>query len=77
MATKVLDITKEHCPMTFVKTKIELSKLQPGDTLEVLLTEGEPLDNVPRNAKEQGYNVLAVEHVDGPIYKVSLAVEAK
>ena len=43
----VLDITKEHCPMTFVKTKIELSKLQPGDTLEVLLSEGEPLDNVP------------------------------
>ena len=50
----VLDITKEHCPMTFVKTKIELSKLQPGDILEVLLAEGEPLDNVPRNAKEQG-----------------------
>ena len=39
MATKVLDITKEHCPMTFVKTKIELSKLQSGDILEVLLTE--------------------------------------
>ena len=48
MATKVLDITKEHCPMTFVKTKIELSKLKPGDILEVLLAEGEPLDNVPR-----------------------------
>ena len=47
--------------MTFVKTKIELSKLQPGDILEVLLAEGEPLDNVPRNAKEQGYNVLSVE----------------
>ena len=46
MATKVLDITKEHCPMTFVKTKIELSKLAEGDTLEVLLSEGEPLDNV-------------------------------
>ena len=44
--------------MTFVKTKIELSKLQPGDTLEVLLTEGEPLDNVPRNAKEQGYDAV-------------------
>ena len=51
MATKVLDITKEHCPMTFVKTKIELAKLQPGDILEVLLAEGEPLDNVPRNAR--------------------------
>ncbi len=70
MATKVLDITKEHCPMTFVKTKIELSKLQPGDILEVLLSEGEPLDNVPRNAKEQGYNVVAIEHVEDSTYKV-------
>ena len=72
MATKVLDITKEHCPMTFVKTKIELSKLQPGDILEVLLAEGEPLDNVPRNAKEQGYNVLSVEHVEGTTHKVTI-----
>ena len=66
----VLDITKEHCPMTFVKTKIELSKLQPGDILEVLLSEGEPLDNVPRNAKDQGYNVIGIEHVEGTTHKV-------
>ena len=70
MATKVLDITKEHCPMTFVKTKIELSKLQPGDILEVLLSEGEPLDNVPRNAQEQGYNVVAIEPVAGTTHTV-------
>ncbi|MBR1447993.1 MAG: sulfurtransferase TusA family protein [Prevotella sp.] len=70
MATKTLDITKEHCPMTFVKTKIELSKLNEGDTLEVLLSEGEPLDNVPRNAVEQGYNVLSVEHVEGTTHRV-------
>ena len=72
MATKVLDITKEHFPMTFVKTKIELSKLQPGDTLEVLLSEGEPLDNVPRNAVDQGYNVVSVEHVEGTTHKVTI-----
>lgn len=69
---KTLDITNEHCPMTFIKTKIELSKLQTGDILEVLLTEGEPLDNVPRNAVEQGYNVLSVEHVEGTIHKVTI-----
>ena len=56
--------------MTFVKTKIELSKLQDGEVLEVLLSEGEPLDNVPRNAKEQGYNVISVEHVEGTTHKV-------
>jgi TusA-related sulfurtransferase len=64
MATYKLDITKEHCPMTFVKTKIELSKLKQGDTLEVLLTEGEPLENVPRSATEQGYNVLSVTETE-------------
>lgn len=70
MATKTLDITKEHCPMTFVKTKIELAKLQAGDILEVLLSEGEPLDNVLRNAVDQGYEVLSVEHVEGTTHKV-------
>ena len=58
--------------MTFVKTKIELSKLRPGDILEVLLAEGEPLDNVPRKAREQGYNVLSVEHVEGTTHKVTI-----
>ena len=53
-----LDITRDRCPMTFVKTKLELEKLRPGDTLEVLLTDGEPLNNVPKTAKEQGFTVL-------------------
>jgi TusA-related sulfurtransferase len=70
MSTVKLDITREHCPMTFVKTKIQLSKLQTGDLLEVLLTEGEPLSNVPRSAREQGFKVLEVSHVQGLIHKV-------
>ena len=70
MPTFTLDITKEHCPMTFVKTKIQLSKLQSGDLLEVFLTEGEPLNNVPRSSREKGYNVLEVSHVEGNIHKV-------
>ncbi|MDR2118853.1 MAG: sulfurtransferase TusA family protein [Tannerellaceae bacterium] len=70
MATHYLDITKEHCPMTFVKTKIELSRLSAGDTLEVLLSEGEPLENVPRTAQEQGFHVEAIEHLQGSTHKV-------
>ncbi len=65
-----LDITKEHCPMTFVKTKLKLAQIAKGDTLEVLLTEGEPLENVPRSAREQGYTVLSVEHVEGTTHRV-------
>lgn len=70
--TYSLDITNEHCPMTFVKTKLKLAQLAKGDILEVLLREGEPLDNVPRSAKEQGFKVLAVEHVAGTTHKVTI-----
>ena len=67
-----LDITKEHCPMTFVKTKLKLAQIKEGDTLEVLLSEGEPLDNVPRSAEEQGFKVLSIEHVEGTTHKVTI-----
>ncbi|MBO4531073.1 MAG: sulfurtransferase TusA family protein [Paludibacteraceae bacterium] len=70
MANHVLDITNEHCPMTFVKTKLKLAQIADGDTLEVLLTEGEPLNNLPKSAKEQGYQVLSVSHVEGNVHKV-------
>ena len=70
MITKYLDITREHCPMTFVKTKIELSRFHPGDRLEVLLTEGEPLDNVPVSSEEQGYKVISIEKIGGNIHKI-------
>ena len=72
MVTHTLDITKEHCPMTFVKTKLKLAQISDGDILEVLLTEGEPLNNVPKSATEQGFKVLGIEHVSGNIHKVTI-----
>lgn len=65
-----LDITQEHCPMTFVRTKLKLAQIAKGDTLEILLNEGEPLNNVPRSAEEQGYKVLSIEHVSGTTHKI-------
>ena len=70
MSTVELDITSDHCPMTFVKTKLALEKLQSGDVLEVLLKDGEPRQNVPKSASEQGYTVHGVTLVEGDTYKV-------
>lgn len=70
MSIHHLDITRERCPMTFVKAKLHLEQLEPGDTTEILLTAGEPLDNVPRTATEQGYQVLEIIHVQDTIHKV-------
>ena len=70
MSAYKLDITKDRCPMTFVKTKLQLEQLEPGDTLEVLLSDGEPLERVPKTVVEQGYQVLENVHVKDSIHRL-------
>ena len=58
---RVLDITAETCPMTFVRTRLALDALQRDQTLLVLLRGEEPQRNVPRTAIEQGHEVISQE----------------
>jgi TusA-related sulfurtransferase len=60
-ADQELDNTTEMCPMTFVRTRLALDRLSPGQTLLVRLKGDEPLRNVPRTATEQGHTVLSLE----------------
>jgi tRNA 2-thiouridine synthesizing protein A len=56
-----LDITGEICPMTFVRTRLALDRMAPGETLIVRLRGEEPLRNVPQTAREQGHEVLSIQ----------------
>ncbi len=59
--TATLDITREVCPMTYVRTKLKLESLAAGSVLEVLLRGEEPVRNVPRSARDEGHEVLALD----------------
>ncbi len=59
----IIDLRGVACPLNFVKTKLELEKLEIGNILEVLLDEGEPVRNVPASFTEQGQEVLEVKNV--------------
>jgi tRNA 2-thiouridine synthesizing protein A len=59
--TREIDITHDVCPMTFVRTRLALDRMAPGEILLVMLKGDEPLRNVPRTATEQGHEVLSVE----------------
>lgn len=54
---RTLDVTGLTCPMTWVKTKLELERLAAGDVLIVRCRPGEALENVPRSAREAGHDV--------------------
>ena len=55
--THSLDVSALRCPMTWVRTKLELERLPAGATLEVLVPPGEAETNVPRSAREAGHAV--------------------
>lgn len=67
-----LDITGETCPMTFVRTRLALDRLAPGQVLLVRLRGDEPRRNVPATAREQGHAVLAEHELGGGVTIVLL-----
>ncbi|MCG6537784.1 MAG: sulfurtransferase TusA family protein, partial [Syntrophales bacterium LBB04] len=58
------DLRGVPCPMNFVKTKLELSKIQKGQFLKIFLDDGEPIDNVPHSVAEEGHRVAEVTKVE-------------
>ena len=56
-----LDIRGEMCPYTFVKTKLALEEMLPGQVLRVLVDYEPATKNVPRSVMVQGDEVLGIE----------------
>jgi len=63
----VLDITKDVCPMTFVKVKMGLTKVGPSGKLNVVLKE-EALKNVISSLKAEGHKVTRVERQEAVFF---------
>ena len=66
MAVRTLDVTGLTCPMTWVRTKLELERMAFGEALEVRCAEGEALENVPRSAADEGNDVV----VEGALVRI-------
>jgi tRNA 2-thiouridine synthesizing protein A len=65
-----LDISEDNCPITFVKTKLFMENLNKGEKAEIILKNGEPLENIPRSLTETGYKVINIENIKDEIYKI-------
>ena len=67
-----LDISAEVCPLTFVKAKLLLETMAAGEVACIRLSEGEPLENLPRTLRDQGHSVLELraEEEGGSVYRL-------
>ncbi|MGC9525871.1 MAG: sulfurtransferase TusA family protein [Limnospira sp.] len=62
---QTLDLRGTPCPINFVRTKLRLQQMQPGEVLEVWLDAGEPIEQVPDSLVMEGYAVEGMEERSG------------
>jgi TusA-related sulfurtransferase len=60
-----LDLRGTPCPINFVRTKLRLEKMAPGDLLEVWLDPGEPIEQVPDSLTMAGFMVEEITDCSG------------
>ena len=53
----VLDLRGTPCPINFVRTKLQLQRMEAGALLEVWIDGGEPVAQVPDSLKMEGYGI--------------------
>jgi TusA-related sulfurtransferase len=58
-----LDLSGVPCPMNWVRTRLALEELRPGERVDVALDSGEPLESVPRSAREDGHEATVAGNV--------------
>jgi len=63
------DLRGVQCPLNFAKTKVELSKLNTGDILEIWLDDGKPVENVPGSVQGEGHKIISQQR-QGEYWKV-------
>ena len=65
-----LDLKGVICPVNFVKTKLKLEEMHDGQILEVIIDDGEPMQNVPRSIKEEGHKIIKVQRLPDASFRL-------
>ncbi|WP_457624816.1 sulfurtransferase TusA family protein [Persephonella sp.] len=65
-----LDLKGEVCPFTFVKSKLILEQMEPGQVLKVILDYKPSVENVPKSMREEGQEVLDIKQIGDNLWEV-------
>ncbi len=61
-----LDLRGTPCPLNFIRTKLALERLEPGQSLRVLLDRGEPEQMVSEGIATAGHAITLTPLADDP-----------
>jgi TusA-related sulfurtransferase len=67
---RVLDIKGEVCPYTFVRSKLTLEEMEPGQVLKVIVDHEPATKNVPRSMENEGNQILDVSKINDTDWQI-------
>ena len=67
---KIFDITKYACPISFIKAKILLDNLMPGEKAILRLKGQDTAKSLPKTLEEDGYTILNSLNKKKEIYEL-------
>jgi tRNA 2-thiouridine synthesizing protein A len=67
---KEINLKGEVCPYTFVKSKLAIEEMLPGQVLRVVVDYLPATQNVPRSMENEGNDVLKVEKLDDSDWQI-------
>ena len=57
---RIVDLKSEVCPYTFIKSKLAMEEIGPGQVLEIIVDHLPAAENVPRSMENEGHEILDV-----------------
>jgi tRNA 2-thiouridine synthesizing protein A len=69
-----IDLRGICCPTNFVKAKLAIEELEAGETVEMLIDDGEPVKNLPRSLKSEGHKLLGLRESGEGHYVLKLEI---
>jgi tRNA 2-thiouridine synthesizing protein A len=61
---KIIDMLDEVCPMTFVKTKLAIEKINQGERIKIIYNSQEAKTNVPKSLDELNHKVISINDIN-------------
>ncbi|RJP18035.1 MAG: sulfurtransferase TusA family protein [Candidatus Abyssobacteria bacterium SURF_5] len=67
---KELNLKGEICPYTFVRSKLAIEEMRPGQILRVIVDYEPATRNVPRSMENEGNEILGVSKVNDSDWQI-------
>ena len=66
-----MDLHGVHCPLNFVKIKLELEKMEKGERLDAIIEAGRSMIEVPGSLRAEGHRIVKTEP-HGESFKITV-----